>query len=63
MSVITRTKDYFQGAIGEMKKVTWPTKKQTIQYGIFVIAMTLVLTISLGALDFIFSKGVESLIK
>ena len=63
MNVITRTKDYFQGAISEMKKVTWPTKKQTIQYGVFVIAMTLVLMVSLGILDFIFSKGVESLIK
>ncbi len=63
MSVITRTRDYFQGAFGEMKKVTWPTKKQTIQYGVFVIAMSISLMVFLGTLDYIFSIGVTQLIK
>lgn len=62
MSAITRTKDYFQGAISEMKKVTWPTKKQTIQYGVFVIAMTIGMMIFFGVLDYLFSLGVEKLI-
>lgn len=63
MSVLTRTKDYFQGAISEMKKVTWPTKKQTIQYSIFVIGMSLVLMVFFGVLDFGLSKFVAFLIK
>ncbi len=63
MSVITRTKDYFQGAFSEMKKVTWPTRKQTVQYGVFVIAMTITLMVFFGVLDFIFSTGVEKLIR
>lgn len=63
MTVLTRTRDYFIGAIGEMKKVTWPTKKQTIQYGIFVIGMAIVMMVFLGALDYLFSKGVALLIK
>lgn len=63
MSVITRTKDYFQGALSEMRKVTWPTKQQTIQYGVFVIAMTIGLMVFLGVLDYLFSTGVAQLIK
>ena len=63
MSVITRTKDYFQSAIGEMQKVTWPTKQQTIQYGIFVIAMSIGLMLFLGVLDYIFNAGIENIIK
>ncbi len=63
MTVLTRTKDYFIGAIGEMKKVTWPTKKQTIQYGVFVIAMTISLMIFFGVLDYSFSTAVEKLIR
>lgn len=63
MSVITRTKDYFEGAYHEMKKVTWPTKKQTISYSLFVITMTVFLTVFLGALDYLLSLGVTQLIK
>ncbi|OGH66379.1 MAG: preprotein translocase subunit SecE [Candidatus Magasanikbacteria bacterium RIFCSPHIGHO2_02_FULL_41_13] len=60
---MTRTKDYFQSAIGEMRKVTWPTKQQTIQYGIFVIAMSIGLMLFLGVLDYIFNAGIENIIK
>ncbi len=56
-------KDYFQGAIGEMKKVTWPTKKQTIQYSIFVIAMSIAMMVFFGVLDFGLNKLVAFLIK
>ncbi len=63
MSFFTRMKDYFQGAIGEMKKVTWPTKKQTIQYSIFVIAMSIAMMVFFGVLDFGLNKLVAFLIK
>ncbi len=63
MSAITRTKDYFEGAYHEMRKVTWPTKKQTINYSLFVIAMSIGMMIFFGALDFFLSIGVEKLIK
>ncbi len=39
-----------------MKKVTWPTKKETYNYTVLVIAVSLGMAIFLGILDFLFSK-------
>jgi len=38
----------------ELGRVNWPTKKQTTQYTIAVIVMSLVVAAFLGALDSIF---------
>lgn len=39
----------------EMKRVNWLKKKQVINYTIAVVALSLVVGIYLGALDFVFS--------
>ena len=39
----------------EMKKVNWPTKKETIRYTLIVIAISIEVAIYLGGLDFIFT--------
>jgi preprotein translocase subunit SecE len=53
---IASIKDYFAGAMSEMKKVVWPTKKQTIRYSIAVILMSLFVAFFFGILDFAFSE-------
>lgn len=63
MSVVTRTKNYFEGAYHEMKKVSWPTRKQTINYGLFVIAMSIALAVFFGVLDYVLNLGVGALLK
>jgi len=63
MSVFTRLRDYFIGAYSEMRKVTWPTKKQTIQYSLFVIGMSLVMMVFFGALDFGLTEFVALIIQ
>jgi preprotein translocase subunit SecE len=40
-----------------MKKVTWPTKKETYNYTVLVIAISLIVAAFLGALDYIFNLG------
>lgn len=47
--------DYVKSSIGEMKKVTWPTKKETYDYTMMVVFISLGVAIFLGALDYIFS--------
>lgn len=54
--------NYIKGSIEEMKKVTWPTKKQTKNLTILVIGISVGVAIFLGALDFVFSTGFEKLI-
>ena len=54
---------YVKSSIEEMKKVSWPTKKQTREYTILVIGISLGMAAFLGALDFIFNLGLESFLQ
>jgi preprotein translocase SecE subunit len=45
-----------------MKKVTWPTKEQTINYSILVIALSLGLAVFFAVLDYGFSTAITALI-
>ncbi len=54
---------YFTGAITEMKKVVWPSKKQTTTYTLIVIGMSIGVALFFGILDYIFSMGLAQLIK
>ena len=55
--------NYFKDSISEMKKVAWPTKKQTTTYTLIVIGMSIGTAIILGLLDYIFNLGLEQIIK
>lgn len=47
--------NYIKGSIEEMKKVTWPSQKETRNYTLLVIGISLALAAFLGALDYIFN--------
>ncbi len=53
---------YIKASIEEMKKVTWPTKKETYNYTLLVIFISIGVALFLGLLDIIFTKGLEYLI-
>jgi preprotein translocase subunit SecE len=53
---------YLQESLAEMKKVTWPTRKETYNYTVLVIAISLGVAIFLGILDYIFSQGFQFII-
>ena len=55
--------NYIKGSIEEMKKVTWPTKKETYNYTLLVIGISLAVAAFLGALDYVFNWGLELIIK
>jgi preprotein translocase subunit SecE len=52
-----KIKKYFVEAIAEMKKVTWPTRKETYNYTILVVSVTIGLAIFVFVLDTAFSKA------
>lgn len=54
--------NYLKGAIAEMKKVTWPTKKETYNYTILVIGASLAMAAFLGGLDYLFSLGIQQIL-
>jgi len=54
---------YLQESVEELKKVTWPTKKETYNYTLLVVIISLSIATFLGGIDFIFNKGLEYIIK
>ena len=46
---------YLQEAYIETKKVTWPTRQQTLNYTLIVIALSTAVAVFLGTVDFIFT--------
>jgi len=49
-------------AKAEMLKVNWPTKKQTVNYTLLVVAVSVVVAGFLGGLDWIFSYILKTFI-
>ena len=54
--------EYLKASVEEMKKVSWPTKKETYNYSLLVIFISLGVALFLGLLDLVFAKGLEFLI-
>jgi preprotein translocase subunit SecE len=54
--------EYIKSAIAEMKKVTWPTKKEAKNYTLIVIGFSIGVALFLGLLDYIFSIGISKII-
>jgi len=59
MSYLERIKNYFKEVKVEMSKVKWPTKNQTVNYTLVVIGVSAAVAVFLGALDYIFSLGLN----
>jgi preprotein translocase subunit SecE len=47
---------FFQETVGELRKVSWPTRREAIRMTWIVIGVIIVMAIILGGLDFIYSK-------
>ena len=43
-------------AKGELQKVNWPTKQQTINYTATVIGISIAVALFLGGLDYLFEQ-------
>lgn len=61
--MINKIVNYVKSSIEEMKKVSWPTKKQTYEYTVLVLVISLGTAAILGGLDFIFNLGLENILK
>jgi len=60
---MNKATQYVKDSAEEMKKVTWPTKKETKNYTVLVIGISLAVAVFLGALDYIFSWGFQTIFK
>ncbi|MFA5023823.1 MAG: preprotein translocase subunit SecE [Patescibacteria group bacterium] len=51
--------NYVKESVAEMKKVTWPTKKETYNYTLLVIGISIGVALFLGLLDYIYTQGFQ----
>lgn len=63
MNPIHAIHTYFSEAIHEMRKIVWPTKKQTRVYSIIVIVMSLGMATFFGLADYVFNLILSSLLR
>jgi len=56
MEKIDKAKEFLVEARQEIKKVTWPTRQQTMTSTWVVLAVTFILALFLGLVDMAFAK-------
>ncbi|RPI89683.1 MAG: preprotein translocase subunit SecE [Spirochaetales bacterium] len=54
---------FFREVRVEIKKVTWPTRKETLASTVVVLITTFIIAAFLGIMDFLLSTGVEQILK
>ena len=57
-----KTGKFLSGPMSEMKKITWPTRKETIKYTLTVIAICVFVALVLGLFDLLYMYLLESYI-
>ncbi|MDO8669418.1 MAG: preprotein translocase subunit SecE [Candidatus Buchananbacteria bacterium] len=62
MSQINKLVQYIVDSKNEVKKVTWPTRKEVKQHTILVIFISLSVALFLGVVDFFLTKVIEKII-
>lgn len=54
--------NFFKEVYGELQKVVWPSRKQTIRYTTTVIVFSVVVAVILGAADYGLLKLFEKIV-
>ncbi len=55
--------EFIKEAYIELRKVTWPSKQEVINYTITVIFISIAVAVFLGALDMGFSSVIERILR
>lgn len=54
--------NYFKDTVAELKRVSWPTGKQSVIYTALVVGISIVVALYIGVFDFLFSRALDWLI-
>jgi preprotein translocase subunit SecE len=54
---------YLREVRGELRKVTWPTREESWRLTIIVLIVTILFALFLWAFDYVFSGGVEFIVR
>jgi preprotein translocase subunit SecE len=59
---LAQFRDYFEQSKAELKKVTWPTRKETVATSIAVVVLVVVMALFLGLVDMGLAKAIEKIL-
>jgi len=62
LNYMKRLLQYLKDTQAELKHVSWPTQKQTAIFTVLVIIVSLIVAAYLGALDFLLTSGLDTVI-
>ncbi len=54
--------NYLRDTVAEMKHVHWPTQKQAFLYTLLVLVISVVVSLLLGAFDYLFNMGINFIV-
>ncbi len=54
---------FFREIWDELKLVVWPTRKEILRLTTIVIILSVIMGLYIGGLDYVFTQGVESLLR
>lgn len=60
---MTQFIDYLKETQEEVKRVSWPTRKQAIVYTALVVGISVVIGLYAGIFDFVFSRALDWFIR
>jgi preprotein translocase subunit SecE len=53
--------EFVRDVRGELRKVAWPTREETVNYTSVVLVTLVIITVVIFGLDWVFTKGTEAL--
>jgi preprotein translocase subunit SecE len=59
--MVQKLVNYLKTSVQELQKVTWPSRKETIQSTVLVITISLIVMVFLGVVDFGLTWVVEKI--
>jgi len=62
MKGISSLSQYIKDSRSELKKVTWPTRKDTVNHTILVVVFSLAVAAFLGIADYLLTEIFENLV-
>lgn len=60
MNPVKSLTDYFRSSAAELKKITWPSRQETVRYTLLVSAVSLCVAVLFASLDFGLGKVVDA---
>ncbi len=62
VNIFSKIDNFFKEVKLEIKKVNWPTAKETARYTLIVIGVSIVTAAFLGGIDFLFTRVLDKFI-